>query len=464
MREPLTRYCAFSTYILLFGLASDTTLVPGATTSGLAMKSMAVGPRELNGAMVSSLRLAVPLAFDAPTVSTHGALAGAVMAPYCGLPLAFEADVAGRGDHDDAGIDGPLGGQGERVGVVGLEHARAERHVDDADVVSGAIGHRPVERLDDVADAALALAVERLERDQGGRRGDTGPGPVGVVAVAGDDAGDVRAVAPVVVARVVAVDEVDELGDPLGGAAGVAQVVVVRRDARVDHRDADALAVEAHQGLDGPGADGNRLAADKRLDRAVEVDSLDVAAAGQLTEQPLRHPRRAAAHPRQPALRPAALGANRVVGVAVVGELDDDRQVVVVALDVAQERVELGLVRPPRPVLPLRGRVVGEDADGEADEQDVEEQATRTGKVLVRPTPRASRGGLMPVDMRKAAARTVGAITRLVRSAEFLRNSTRSVVSVAHRIHTVLSQPRPGTIWLVLEQQAARRDRQISAK
>ena len=192
--------------------------------------------------------------------------------------------------------------------------------------------------------------------------------PCGVVAVAGDDAGDVRAVAPVVVAGGAAVDEVDELGDPLGGAAGVAQVVVVRRDARVDHRDADALAVEAHQGLDGLGADGNRLAADQRLDRAVEVDPLDVAAAGQLTEQPLGHPRRAAAHPRQSAIRPAALGANRLVGVAVVGELDDDRQVVVVALDVAQERVELGLVRAPRPLLPLRGRVVGEGADGEANE------------------------------------------------------------------------------------------------
>ena len=88
-REPLTRYCAFSTYILLFGLDSETTLVPGATTSGLAMKSMAVGPRELNGAMVSSWRRAVPLAFDAPTVSTHGALAGAVMAPYWGSPLAL---------------------------------------------------------------------------------------------------------------------------------------------------------------------------------------------------------------------------------------------------------------------------------------------------------------------------------------------------------------------------------------
>ena len=284
-----------------------------------------------------------------------------------------------------------------------------------------------------VADAAPARAVERLERDQGGRRGDAGPGPVRVVAVAGDDAGDVRAVAPVVVAGGAAVDEVDELGDPLGGAAGVAQVVVVRRDARVDHRDADALAVEAHQGLDGPGADGNRLAADEGLDRAVEVDPLDVAAAGQLTEQPLGHPRRAAAHPRQPALGPVTLGANRLVGVAVVGELDDDRQVVVVALDVAQERVELGFVGPPRPMLPLRGRVVGESADGQADEQEWKSKRRGPGKVLVRPAPRAIARGFHAGRQGKAAARTVGAITRLVRSAESLRNSIDRSVPVARR-------------------------------
>jgi hypothetical protein len=33
---------------------------PGASTSGLATKSIHVGPRELNGAMESSLRRAVP--------------------------------------------------------------------------------------------------------------------------------------------------------------------------------------------------------------------------------------------------------------------------------------------------------------------------------------------------------------------------------------------------------------------
>src|SRR5262249_56795772 len=59
---------------------------PGATTSGFAARSIAVGPRELNAAIVSSDRSAVPMWLDAPTVSTHGAFPGGVMPPYCGGP------------------------------------------------------------------------------------------------------------------------------------------------------------------------------------------------------------------------------------------------------------------------------------------------------------------------------------------------------------------------------------------
>src|SRR6185436_4526174 len=61
---------------------------PGATRSGLAPASIAVGPRELNAAMVSSLRSTVPMWLDAPTVSTHGALPGDVTPPYWPCPLA----------------------------------------------------------------------------------------------------------------------------------------------------------------------------------------------------------------------------------------------------------------------------------------------------------------------------------------------------------------------------------------
>src|SRR5207237_1434439 len=69
--------------------ASEIVPTPGATRSGFESKSMNVGPDELNGAIVSSSRVSVPMVLDAPTVRTHGALAGDVMAPHCNWPAAF---------------------------------------------------------------------------------------------------------------------------------------------------------------------------------------------------------------------------------------------------------------------------------------------------------------------------------------------------------------------------------------
>ena len=68
---------------MLPGAESEIVPVPGATRSGFAMKSIAVGPRELKSPSVSSPRVSVPFVLDAPTVSTHGAFAGAVMPPNC---------------------------------------------------------------------------------------------------------------------------------------------------------------------------------------------------------------------------------------------------------------------------------------------------------------------------------------------------------------------------------------------
>src|SRR5262249_29463603 len=68
--------------------ASASMPTPGATRSGLATKSIAAGPRELNPATVSSDRSAVPLWLEAPTVMTQGALPGAPIAPYCTRPSA----------------------------------------------------------------------------------------------------------------------------------------------------------------------------------------------------------------------------------------------------------------------------------------------------------------------------------------------------------------------------------------
>ena len=85
---------------------------------------------------MSSARSTVPMWLDAPTVSTHGALPGAVMPPYCVCPSALAAVVAGRRDHDDPGADRALGGERQRIGVVRLVHAGRDRQVDDADVVA----------------------------------------------------------------------------------------------------------------------------------------------------------------------------------------------------------------------------------------------------------------------------------------------------------------------------------------
>ena len=67
--------------------SSDTSRVPGATTSGLTARSMAVGPRELYGATRSSDRVRVPAVSMAPTVMANGELPGEVMPPSTGAPV-----------------------------------------------------------------------------------------------------------------------------------------------------------------------------------------------------------------------------------------------------------------------------------------------------------------------------------------------------------------------------------------
>src|SRR5436190_825941 len=85
---PGRRYGANVAYSALAGSLNDSIPTPGATRSGFADASIAVGPRELNAAIVSSLRSIVPMWLDAPTVSTHGALPGDATPPYWPCPLA----------------------------------------------------------------------------------------------------------------------------------------------------------------------------------------------------------------------------------------------------------------------------------------------------------------------------------------------------------------------------------------
>ena len=233
-------------------------------------------PSSCTGAMTSSVRSTVPCVFVAPTVRTHGALPGAVMPPYCvspdplrpKLPAAdtttmpastarFAASVSGS-DRYDSVTAAPT----DRL-MTRMLYCRP-------------VLHRPLQRRDHVADAALAVLVEHLEADEVGGRRDAGAGTVRVEAIAGDDAGDVRAVAVVVVRGGPVVDEVDEGRHALAvlvphgaRARDVGEVVVPAGHARVDDRDTDAGAVVAHRQLHGARADRDGDAVQMRDHRPV---------------------------------------------------------------------------------------------------------------------------------------------------------------------------------------------------
>ena len=127
---------------------------PGATMSGLALYRCKLGPRELKGATESSARLIVPLWLEAPTVRTHGAFPGAVIAAVLRLSLRVAAEISGGRYDDDAGFHRPLRGQRQRIGRIRLVHTRRHRQIDHADIELGAMLDRVVDRRDHVADVA----------------------------------------------------------------------------------------------------------------------------------------------------------------------------------------------------------------------------------------------------------------------------------------------------------------------
>ena len=200
-----------------YGSASDTVPTPGATRSGFADQSTYVGPRELKLASVSSARANGAVGGRRADGEHPRRVARRVDAAVLRKSRGVLAEVARGRDHDHACVDDALCRERQRVGPVRLVDGGADGQVDDADVVGETIREHPVQRGDDVADGALAVRVEHLQRDDIRIRRDTGLLAVRVVAVARDDAGDVRAVAVVVVRLSVAADEVDERGDALVG-------------------------------------------------------------------------------------------------------------------------------------------------------------------------------------------------------------------------------------------------------
>ena len=216
------------------------------------------------------------------------------------LRLLLEADrslaeVARRGDDHDAGIDRTLGGECQRIGLVRLGDARAHREVDDADVVRHAVGDRPLEGGDDVADDAGAVLIEHLQADDVRRRRHAGMRAVGIVAVAGDDPRDVRPVPVVVVGGRQPLDEVDEARDALtvddadrARRALVGEVVVPAGDAGVDDRHADAGAGVAPLLLCRANARRHRRAVIVPGNRTVVVDAQNLRALGDHLDDPIR--------------------------------------------------------------------------------------------------------------------------------------------------------------------------------
>ena len=83
-------------------------------------------------------------------------------------------------------------------------------------------------------------------------------------------------------------------------------------DTRVDHGNADTLAVEAHRVLNGAGANRHRNAVQMRHDRAILVDALDLGAPGQLAKRGIRQIDDSAINELEPATKdtaePAAVG------------------------------------------------------------------------------------------------------------------------------------------------------------
>ena len=141
----------------------------------------------------------------------------------------------------------------------------------------------------------LPFGVEHLQRDEIRVGRDAGLLAVRVVAVAGDDAGDVRAVAVVVVrasGRRRRSRRTPRRADCRRDTA--LERAVVRSschagDARVDHRDADAGAGQAGRLIDGKRADGDRGPIVELGGGPVEMDGEDGGVRGKARQHRVRY-------------------------------------------------------------------------------------------------------------------------------------------------------------------------------
>src|SRR5687768_7451226 len=135
------------------------------------------------------------------------------------------AGVAGGGHYDDAGLPGFLNHFAKRVGSVGFADRVAERHVQDPDSVSRAVLDGPLDAVEDGSDGSGAVLVEDFDIDDvrgpaNSVEGAVVAGAGAELSVAGDDSGDVGAMAVLVVGGGVAGGEADG-GDDAASELGI---------------------------------------------------------------------------------------------------------------------------------------------------------------------------------------------------------------------------------------------------
>ena len=134
-----------------------------------------------------------------------GGIPGRRQAHHNRSSVVTPAHIAGRRHDDDAGADHALHGLAQGIVPIRLEDRMPQRQVDHPDVVAVAFGNGPVDRLDDVAGAALPLGVEHLEADEVRIRGHANRSTVGVfLRHSGNDARDMSAVTVTIQAQAAA--------------------------------------------------------------------------------------------------------------------------------------------------------------------------------------------------------------------------------------------------------------------
>ena len=124
------------------------------------------------------------------------------------------AKVPRRCHDDDPGADRTLHSLAQRIQPPRLHYGRAQREVDDADVVLEPIRNHPVDAGDHVAGPPLALRVQHSDIDKHRARRDADTVGLGRIPVGGNDARDVRAVAELVLPVCLLLGEINVLEDP----------------------------------------------------------------------------------------------------------------------------------------------------------------------------------------------------------------------------------------------------------